>query len=487
MRNGVQLEEKLLHIRRRAVTETTRYLASNSQHLQSKFSNPFRSLFSIDKSFTFLNHGAFGAALIPLSNEAQLWRQHCEQQPLKFYDRDLFPLLADSIRCMSRLLSCNPSDLLPLQNVTTGINALVQSIDLQVGDEVVVLSLTYGSTKKIVRDWCNRSRARMRTVDLPLPVLSEEDVIKRVTNELSSTTRVVILDHITSNTAMVLPIDRLARVCKAAGAVVIVDAAHSLFSQHVQIQETQLPNTSHSSSQAELTPFFQNIDFWLTNCHKWFASPKGAACLWINPHTVHSLRPAVVSHGYAPDYNSNPMATHVSRGKFLSAFAWDGCRDYAAWLTLPSGIACWDLLNAHLDNDNGKNIECAAGIIPLAPAAKWENMRIVRKNLLNDVEGLCRDSWRLQDIDFACPYTMRVSSPMRLIPLPEIAKQVTTNKERNKTDGDAFALQEELHHKYRIEVPVKCLEGRLYVRLSAHCYNQRADFEHLVRVISHMM
>lgn len=93
------------------------------------FGKEMKSLFSIDPNYTFLNHGAFGATLKPLQQEAELWRQLQESQPLKFFDRILLPLIAHSTRALASHLNIPAERLLPLQNVTSGLNAVIQSIE----------------------------------------------------------------------------------------------------------------------------------------------------------------------------------------------------------------------------------------------------------------------------------------------------------------------------------------------------------------------
>lgn len=399
-------------------------------------------LFPLSADYTFINHGAFGCVALPLLAEASLWRIKVEEQPLKFYDRDLFPLVANTLQIVAKQLGCDPSDLLPLSNVTTGLNAITRSIALNPGEEVIQLSLTYGSTKKILRDWCYRSKAALKTVSLPLPIASAASVTDTLQNSITDKTKVIILDHITSNTAMLLPIAEIAKMIKTANPEikVIVDAAHCLFSLDIDLQSDA----------------YTHVDYWLTNAHKWLSNPKGAAVMWVNPKTVHHLRPAIISHGYEPNYDgSHPQ--YLSRGKFLGGFVWDGCRDYSPWLTLPSALTFWDILS---DNN-------------------WDNCRSYNRQLLDNAENILKDAWLLNEEDFACAYEMRAMSPMRLVPLPRKLRGMDT---RMASDKEAFALQEELHHDHRIEVPIKCIEGQLYVRISAHIYNDLDDYHRLALV-----
>ena len=246
------------------------------------------NLYALDDQWTFINHGAFGATLQPLLEESNLWRYTCESQPLAFFDRMLLPMIVHAIREAATFLNCPPTELVPLPNVTSGLNSVINSLPLLPGDELMCLSVTYGSTKKILQDTCNRSGATLNIVQLPLPIQSEETIIEAVKQALekaSGRIKAVVLDHITSNTSFCLPMNALASLCKEAGAIVIVDAAHAMFAQDCTLYT---PTTSSkqalSGSIGQNPPILADVaDVWLTNGHKWMSAPKGCAFMWISP------------------------------------------------------------------------------------------------------------------------------------------------------------------------------------------------------------
>eukprot|EP01039_Chlorochromonas_danica_P000052 gene52-55_t len=429
-----------------------------------------KQLFTLDPTWRFLNHGAFGSTLRALSFESFLWREYCETQPLRFFDRELFPLIVHSLRVMSQknILHCQPYHLLPLINVTSGLNAIAQSIPWNPSDEFVTFSLSYGSSKKIFQDHIYRNGGKMKIIPIDLPITSIEDVISSLEREITLKTKAVLLDAITSNTALELPVLEIAKRIKAINSkcIVIIDGAHSLFSQSIQLESL--------NNEVE-TDYEKYVDFWLTNGHKWFSAPKGCAVMWTNPSTVHSLRPAIISHGYraTTNNNHNDGMIAMNRTHFLSGFAWDGCRDYSAFLTLPSAVMIWNRLAASWSSKSSYET-----------SNPWQVHREYIHNLLNDAEAVCRELWGIQDHDFASPLSMRENCPMRLIPLPN--KVLGRNTRQGCTDVDAFQLQEKLHHDYKVEVPVKCLNGKLYVRISAHIYNILEDYQKLAIVIRNL-
>ena len=209
----------------------------------------------------------------------------------------------------------------------SGLNSVINSIPLESGDEIICLSLTYGSTKKIMSNACARSGATLKVVEIALPIRSPESVISLFKKELTNRTKLVVLDQITSNTAMILPIADMSLLSRDVGAIVIIDAAHALFSQDCSIYSPDqevlsddiiLPSDHNSKSDTidnrsnhgdnhhhtynkKYVCIADFADVWITNAHKWMSNPKGCAFMWISPIMALRLRPAIISHGYVPN------------------------------------------------------------------------------------------------------------------------------------------------------------------------------------------
>ena len=424
-------------------------------------------LFHLDPSWTFLNHGAFGAALRPLIQEAAAWRVHAETQPLRFFDRELLPLVAHSVREMAVHLGCLPTQLLPLPNVTAGLNAILVSIEptLRRGDTLVCTNLTYGATKKMLAALAERTGATLFILPLRLPLSRASalaDFVAHLAPRGIAVPRLVVLDSVTSNTVLALPIMEITQYIRQAypscnsssstrDPLIVIDAAHSLHSD---------PDLSLSlPSSHEL---FGGADYWLSNGHKWLCMPKGAAFMWISERARATLRPAIVSHGF--DVALPGAESTAARGdRVHSAFAWDGCRDYAALLTTPSALRIW------------------TSVLPPPHAYTTALLRDATALLLEEWQSA---AWRISAGEAADgPAVPRLPAPpMSLVPLPALVAGTPTT---GCTDKQAFQVQEWLHHKHRIEAPVKCVQGRLFVRISAHVYNSLDDYRHLARIVLH--
>lgn len=172
-----------------------------------------------------------------------------------------------------------------------------------------------------MKEACVRTGAKLIIVEIHLPVESPKSITDALRSAITDRTRIVVLDQITSNTAMMMPIADLAHISKEAGAIVVVDGAHSLFSQDCSIYKAdqKLHNPSEFSSSlagikgTEKTISIADIaDVWLTNAHKWMCSPKGCAFMWVHPRLALSLRPAIISHGYAPNESQSVYSDQVN-------------------------------------------------------------------------------------------------------------------------------------------------------------------------------
>jgi len=392
-----------------------------------------RRLFMLDEAWTFVNHGAFGAALAPAFNVAHAWRTFAESQPLRFFDRVLLPHMVHSVRRAAEFVGADARDLVLLPNATMGLNIVMQSMTLRPGDHVFMLDTAYGAAKSIAQHVCARTGAHLDMVPVPLPLAQDPakasaSLVQLVERHMHPDTALAVFDHCTSNTALSMPVNDLARAAKSktSGATeVLVDGAHGLLAHHdLRLSASDMPD----------------VDFYVANCHKWLCSPKAVALLWA---PRRKPAPVVLSHG----------ADHG----FLSQHVWDGCRDHAAALSLPFLFDAWEVMDAMW-------------------GARWcgEHMHV----LLRLAVAVLVDAWQPHGGGaLIAPVAMHRS--MALVGVPPLREDAP------HTSADAKVLQDMLHDEFTVECPVKTIDGALYVRISAHIYNDVADYRALaVAVLS---
>ena len=192
-----------------------------------------------------------------------------------------------------------------IANATQGMNAVLQSQPLHPGDEMLALDHVYGAVRNTLRHVAARTGAVLTTATLPWPRPQEAAILDAITAAITPRTRIAVIDHITSASAIVLPIARIVALCHAQGVPVLVDGAHG-------------------PGQVDLDLTALDADWYVGNCHKWLMAPKGAAFLWARRDRQIGLHPTSISHGYG--------------GGFLAEFDWTGTTDPSAWLAVPDAI-----------------------------------------------------------------------------------------------------------------------------------------------------
>lgn len=273
-----------------------------------------RDLFLLDDDLVFLNHGSFGACPRAVHRRYQELQRELEGNPVAFLDsrRDLPGRLQAARRVLAAHLAARADDLVFVPNATYGLNVVARSVALAPGDEVVITDHAYGAVERLWRFVCERRGARLVTAAVDLPVESPHDVVHTIWRQVTERTRVICIDHLTSPTALILPITALCERARRAGILSVIDGAHG---------PGQLP--------LDLTQL--GADIYVGNCHKWLLAPKGAGFLWARPEVQPLLQPLVVSWGW--------QAAQPGPSRFLDEQEWTGTRDPAAWLAVPEAIA----------------------------------------------------------------------------------------------------------------------------------------------------
>jgi isopenicillin-N epimerase len=253
----------------------------------------------LDPGVTYLDHGAHGACPRPVFDAYQEWQRELERRPSAFLGRRLGPLLDASRAAIGRLVAADPGELALVPNATTGLNAVIRSLRLGPGDEVLSTAHEYGA---LVRSWA--------FVGAELVIRGPEELASSV----GPRTRVVFLSHVSSPTARVLPVREACRAAREAGVLSIVDGAHG--PGHVPVDLAAL-----------------GADVYAGNCPKWLCAPKGSAFLWARPEHHAWIDPVVTSWGWEPGAG------------FAAKHEWQGTFDPAAWLTVPTAIDVWRTLD----------------------------------------------------------------------------------------------------------------------------------------------
>ena len=271
-----------------------------------EWGDAIRHEWDLDPAFLTVNHGSYGATPREVLAAQREWQRRMEAQPVRFFGREAPAALRAAAGDLAGFLGADPSDVVFVENATSGCNAVLRSLDFSPGDEILVLSHGYGAVVKAAQYVASRSGARVVVAALPFPRADDDAVVGAVAGAITARTRLAIIDHVTSSSALVLPLARLAEACHAAGVAVLADGAHAPGNLDLDVPAT-------------------GADYYVGNCHKWLCAPKGCAFLWASPALQAGLHPLTISHGYGDG--------------FLAEFDWVGTRDISAWLAVSAALA----------------------------------------------------------------------------------------------------------------------------------------------------
>jgi len=386
-------------------------------HANRRSKNPYRRHWALKPGTVFLNHGSFGACPKPILKWQAELRRQMEAEPVQFLWRHYDERLDASRRALAAFLHVRSRDLVFVTNSTTGVNAVARSFALRSGDEVLTTNLDYNACHNVLAEAARRAGAKLVTARVPFPVASDEQIVEAVLRAVTRRTRLAMIDHVTSDSAIVMPVAKLVRELESRGVDVLVDGAHAPGMVPLAI--------------ARLRPAY-----YAGNLHKWVCAPKGAAFLWVREDKQDAVQPAVISHG-----NNRPRAGFSA---FQDRFDWAGTFDPAAWFCV------------------GECLRWLGGLLP----GGWDELRARYHDLAVAARRiLCRE-WSVEP---PCPESMLGS--MATVPLPE---RFQGKPARGKIDAEQLAL----YDRFGIEVPFSRIGDppRRYCRVSAHLYNSPADY-----------
>lgn len=303
--------------------------------------------FLLDPSVVFLNHGSFGATPKSVFDAYQNWQLRLERQPVLFLGRELDGLLKESRRALGKYLNADSDDLVYIPNATHGVNIIARSLQLKPGDEVIATNHEYGACDYTWDFICGKIGAKYIHQPISLPVYSIEGVADQFWQGVTSRTKIIYLSHITSPTALRMPVEQICNRAKEAGILTVIDAAHAPGQIPVDLQAL-------------------GADIVFGNCHKWMLNAKGSAFLYVRRELQRLIDPLIVSWGYHP----TPEITTGSR--FIDLLQWTGTKDPTAALTVPTAIQFmqernWDEVQNECHDLLRQGIEQICNLVNMSP------------------------------------------------------------------------------------------------------------------------
>ena len=393
--------------------------------------NPLRSHWLLEDGLAFLNHGSFGACPRIVVEEQSRLRTEMERNPVRFLWREIEGRLDEARSELASFVGADAEELAFVPNATTAVNSVLRSLELQPGDELIATDHGYNACGNILAECARRTGAKVITASIPFPIAEQEQALAAILDAVTPRTRLVLVDHVTSPTALVLPVESIIRELEPRGIAVFVDGAHA-------------PGMLPLDLRA-LRP-----SYYTGNLHKWVCAPRGAGFIFVRHDRQHGVHPATISHGY-----NTPRA---GRSPFHDEFDWQGTLDVTAWLTVPTAIRfCESLLPGGW------------------PALMQHNHELA----LTARRILC------ERLHIEPPYPDAMTGSMATLLLPGSLQEKIPGESR-AVIARFDPLQSALLDQHRIEVPLVRWgnPSRRWFRISAHGYNSPDEYERLADALA---
>jgi isopenicillin-N epimerase len=285
----------------------------------SPLASGLERLWKLDPAYRYLNHGSFGAVPRSIAQECTAAQDRIEGRPIELLGRRIHELLAPSRARVAAFLGVAEESFGFVTNATEAMNGVLRSLEFRPGDELLTTNHVYNAVRKTMSYRARQCGAVYREARLELPVVGPDALLQSLLPHMTDRTRLIVVDQITSPTALALLVKPLAAECSMRGIELMIDGAHA-----PGMVDFQVPDLGAT--------------YWTGNLHKWCCAPKGTGVLWVNPSRIKDIHPSTVSH-------------FLDEG-FCQEFEWQGTRDIAPWMTAGSAIDFmgqwgWDRVRAH--------------------------------------------------------------------------------------------------------------------------------------------
>ena len=377
--------------------------------------NEYAAHWGLDPSIAYLNHGSFGACPKPVLAKQAQWRDRMERQPMTFFARHGFDLIDEARGKLAAFVGADAECLAFVPNATTAVSTVLRHLALSAGDQIVVTDHGYAACYNAVCLAAEAAGAEVVVVPLPFPPPSAEAIVDAVLAAVGPRTKLVLVDHVTSPTALVLPVAEIIAAVEATGVPVLVDGAHAI-------------------GMLDLDLSALGASYYTGNCHKWLCTPKGSALLYVRPDRQAGLHPLVISHGLT--------ASHPSKSRFHLEFDWTGTVDPSAYLSVPAAI------------------DWLGGLV----GGGWPGLLARNRALALVGQAAVAEALGVEVVT-----DPQFIGSMASVPLPAGAPPV----------GLLDPLQDRLLEAHGVEVQISPWRSARVIRVSAQAYNSAEQYAHL--------
>lgn len=376
-----------------------------------------RGEWDLDSATTYLNHGSFGPSPREVRVARAAWTERLERQPMKFYCREMDDLLDQTSAKLAEFLSTKPERIALVDNATVAMNIVAESMDLSADDEILLTDHEYGAVRNIWMKRCQVTGARIVTAELPYPP-TDHEVVAAIANHITPKTRLIVVSHVTSATACILPVKDICAVARQQRVPVCIDGPHAIAMLDVGLDDI-------------------GCDYYCASGHKWLCGPFGSGFLWVHPRHFGRIRCPMVSWGGSISGRSASWKDRTN---------WLGTRDPAPLLAMSAAVDFF-----------------TPDRLALFRRYSHELVSLARRELLL-IEGTG---------PFCTPDESNFVSMCGVeLPQPEGWKP--------GYHGHPDPLQLRLRDEYGIELLTGSWNGHRFLRVSAHLYNTIDQIQYFV-------
>ena len=405
--------------------------------------SPWRSLWNLPDDVAYLNHGSFGPSPIVVQKSYEYWTRQLEQQPMNFFLREMEPALEKSLAVLANFVGTSRGNLVFVDNATFGMNIVAASTRLETDDEVLVNDHEYGAVTRLWRRTCQKAGASLVTCELPAAELHTESVFESIFTRVTSHTKLIVVSHVTSPTAMVMPVEKICRRAKELGIPVCIDGPHAVAMLPLNLREL-------------------DCDFYTASCHKWLSAPFGSGFLYVAPRQQKRIQPAVISWG---------GSISGRQPGWKDEFNWLGTRNPAAFLATADAIR---FLLSTASPENCTQLENTQSTKPHTMLDELQQRsRQLTQLATNELRHTIEAKPIIHDRSLRNDSMVSFVLPVELFPTQSF----------NGKAGQRHPLQDWLWQHHRIEIPLVAWGSQLLIRASAHLYNSPEEYSRLAAAV----
>jgi isopenicillin-N epimerase len=392
---------------------------------------PARSDWSIPDGVIYLNHGSFGPSPRVVQEVREEWTRRLERQPMGFFLDEMDPALDESMNAVAQFVGAEARDMVFVDNATVAMNIVAESIELKPGDEILLTDHEYGAVVRIWRRKCDHAGARLVTARLAqvqseekpssavraVELTSSQGIVDSLFLAVTERTKMIILSHITSPSAIIFPVAEICRTARERGISVCIDGPHAIAMLDVNLREI-------------------DCDYYCASLHKWLSAPFGSGFLYVKRSLQKALQPHVMSWGRSLGGYPERWQDH---------FNWLGTRDPAPFLSVPAAIEFLERVGIERFR------------------LQTHQLAQLARNRLEQFFG--ERCWTPDSSDWY--------GSMIAVPLPY-------SDFKKRRPNVMHPLQKELRERFRIEVPITQCCDRSLMRVSCHLYNTPEEINYLI-------